>query len=662
MAAATIDPYVQWLGLPPGADAPDHYALLGVPRAEADKGRIEDAFRARYAVVRKYQIKWPDLATRLLDELSNASVCLTDPVRKAAYDLTLAPSNPLVPEPPPDRADEGEAVAAHPAPSNRPLPELPRRPSAGSTAAPGPLPLPLPEPLPLSDSDPLPPPDPEAEPQPFVRWDDLYVRFREALPLLLPAGAAVIFLTVLGVVLFSTRSRPKAVPDATDEPPTQTARPATPVPPLPPNELKIDPVPPGKEDIKPPIPPAPPPAVIGDAAVVKFGLQPGDSASSVRIFVARRSEPVGVVVRGTPPQPVTSHLFDTGTGTERNSSEVVGLDPRGITDVSPSGKYLVAVQKTQKTFDFASGNDRGRVTVWDTVGRKTVKDVTPPAQQSWRDGPLVAKKYVAKKLDPTGNGVMWAGFVADNRLLTLSGHGGFDIWTFPDMLPKYRVEGMRDYFENLVQLNRVPDPPYSPFPRGFALSADRKTLARFTGDGFQFFDTATGERKADPEKLGGLAPPVPGGTPSLPIDLAGMAFNPRGMTLAAVYRTPTVNGGQIVLYKPTTGKRNDSSPLPLVVTAAPGNHVRWWGGYVVMAESNKLTPIIPTTGEVLAEIHPQTGGAFLPDTRDGLLWVFSPPPTPGGSPSIYSLAAPPALPIAPGFITATPDGLVDGRR
>jgi molecular chaperone DnaK len=84
-----FDPYAGWLGIPPGVRPPDHYALLGLPRAGADPGRVEAAFRARYTAVRKYQLRWPDLATRLLDELSMASVCLTDPARKAEYDRTL---------------------------------------------------------------------------------------------------------------------------------------------------------------------------------------------------------------------------------------------------------------------------------------------------------------------------------------------------------------------------------------------------------------------------------------------------------------------------------------------------------------------------------------------------------------------------------------------
>jgi len=357
---------------------------------------------------------------------------------------------------------------------------------------------------------------------------------------------------------------------------------------------------------------------------------------------------------------VTSHLFDTGTGTERNSSEVEGLDARGITDVSPSGKYLVAVQKT---FDFASGNQRGTVRVWDTVAQTTVvKDIAPPAQQSWRDGPLVTAKMVGKNADSTWNGVVWAGFMAEDRLLTLTGHGGFDIWTLPGMLPKYRVEGMRDHFDNLVRLNRMWGPSLSPFPRGFALSADRKTLARFTGDGFQFFDTATGERKAETEKLSVKDQPVPGRNMKLAPEIVGMAFNPRGVTLAAAYHVPIAGRNHLVLFDPITGNtKSGGGRLASLFTAVPGNNVRWWGKYLLMSEFTKVTSFDPSTGEMLAQIHPQSGGAFLQDTRDGLLWVFG-PPTPGGPPCIYSLAAPPTLPDASHSVTATPDGLVERPR
>src|SRR5438067_242002 len=115
-AAPSFDPYGEWLRVPPGPHPPDHYALLGLARDEADPGTIRAAFRQRYELVRRYQIRWPALASRILDELSMASVVLTDAARKAEYDRTLPPTAPPRPGDPQrgDRARADTPAAAAP--------------------------------------------------------------------------------------------------------------------------------------------------------------------------------------------------------------------------------------------------------------------------------------------------------------------------------------------------------------------------------------------------------------------------------------------------------------------------------------------------------------------------------------------------------------------
>lgn len=90
MTADTFDPYLHWLGIPPYERPVDHYRLLGVTQFESDARRIEEAADARMNLVRSYQ-SGPRVAhtQKLLNELSAARLCLTNPQSKASYDAVL---------------------------------------------------------------------------------------------------------------------------------------------------------------------------------------------------------------------------------------------------------------------------------------------------------------------------------------------------------------------------------------------------------------------------------------------------------------------------------------------------------------------------------------------------------------------------------------------
>jgi hypothetical protein len=78
-----------WLQLPPGRWPPDHYALLGIDRAETDSARIEQQVHARMDRLRSYQLTHPELATEAMNCLARALVCLSDPQARKAYDQEL---------------------------------------------------------------------------------------------------------------------------------------------------------------------------------------------------------------------------------------------------------------------------------------------------------------------------------------------------------------------------------------------------------------------------------------------------------------------------------------------------------------------------------------------------------------------------------------------
>jgi tetratricopeptide (TPR) repeat protein len=85
-----FDPYVHWLQISPDRLPPSYYDLFGLPEFESDAGRIQAAALKTFADVRRFQMgPQANEAMRLLDELSRAYTCLSDPARKAEYDAGL---------------------------------------------------------------------------------------------------------------------------------------------------------------------------------------------------------------------------------------------------------------------------------------------------------------------------------------------------------------------------------------------------------------------------------------------------------------------------------------------------------------------------------------------------------------------------------------------
>ena len=88
------DLYTELLGIPPGPRPPDHYALLGIPLFCGDSGSIEAAVEKRLETLDQYALH-PDRAKRdavqrMMNEVSQARMCLAAPARKQSYDRELA--------------------------------------------------------------------------------------------------------------------------------------------------------------------------------------------------------------------------------------------------------------------------------------------------------------------------------------------------------------------------------------------------------------------------------------------------------------------------------------------------------------------------------------------------------------------------------------------
>ena len=85
-----IDPYHQWLSIPPKDQPPDHYRLLGLARFEANVEVIARAAEKRLEYLRTLQTSAEAKeCERLRGEMEHARATLLEPHRKAVYDALL---------------------------------------------------------------------------------------------------------------------------------------------------------------------------------------------------------------------------------------------------------------------------------------------------------------------------------------------------------------------------------------------------------------------------------------------------------------------------------------------------------------------------------------------------------------------------------------------
>lgn len=89
-SADQFDPYFQWLGIDPALHPLDHYTLLGLPHFTGDAATVAAAADQRMQLIRSFQTGPRGAYTqKLMNELSSARVCLTNPAMRAQYDAQL---------------------------------------------------------------------------------------------------------------------------------------------------------------------------------------------------------------------------------------------------------------------------------------------------------------------------------------------------------------------------------------------------------------------------------------------------------------------------------------------------------------------------------------------------------------------------------------------
>ncbi|MAQ89504.1 MAG: hypothetical protein CMM03_06575 [Rhodopirellula sp.] len=112
-----FDPYRIWLGIPADQQPPSHYQLLGVVEFESDPDVLENAADRQMAHVRTFQSgKHSEESQRILNEITQAKLCLLKPDKRAAYEAKLKAQKPVSAQVTGERAIPVSASpTAHPA-------------------------------------------------------------------------------------------------------------------------------------------------------------------------------------------------------------------------------------------------------------------------------------------------------------------------------------------------------------------------------------------------------------------------------------------------------------------------------------------------------------------------------------------------------------------
>ncbi|HEV3343987.1 MAG TPA: hypothetical protein VG125_26670 [Pirellulales bacterium] len=135
-----FDPYRKWLGIPEHLRPPTHYQILGISPDERDLDVIEAAVLRQSAFVRNFQAgAHADEATRILNEIAAARLCLIDPKKRAKYDADTAKHQAPGPASHSSARHSDLAIdlaAASAAPSQRAPAPASRRPSPPPTRSP----------------------------------------------------------------------------------------------------------------------------------------------------------------------------------------------------------------------------------------------------------------------------------------------------------------------------------------------------------------------------------------------------------------------------------------------------------------------------------------------------------------------------------------------
>jgi formylglycine-generating enzyme required for sulfatase activity len=94
-----FDAYHKWMGIPPEDQPADHYRLLGLVRFESDRDVIDASVNKQMSYLRICaKGEHGDLAEEILNQVSQARLCLLDARQKRVYDARLRGSASAAPQ------------------------------------------------------------------------------------------------------------------------------------------------------------------------------------------------------------------------------------------------------------------------------------------------------------------------------------------------------------------------------------------------------------------------------------------------------------------------------------------------------------------------------------------------------------------------------------
>ena len=203
--------------------------------------------------------------------------------------------------------------------------------------------------------------------------------------------------------------------------------------------------------------------------------------------------------------------FDSLTGRILGRTELTGLsDPVAL---SPDGARVLTIDN----------RDRRRLDVYSTADTAHVA--------GWRP--------YDKEASDEDKGVVWADFLAPDRVLTANRAGMLVLWSLPDCKAVYVAEGACE--------------------GAAVLSPGRKYLAAYTGGTLRLLDPSTGAVKGEAQ--------APASASAGRAELKGAAFQADGSGLVAL-----LGGQQIVRWDLSSGKVTSDFPVPMTINPNPSSH------------------------------------------------------------------------------------------
>lgn len=303
----------------------------------------------------------------------------------------------------------------------------------------------------------------------------------------------------------------------------------------------------------------------------------------------------------------TLDLYDMGAGRRTGRLDITDMDEPRSVSLSPDGKHFLAME--------ASGfNADPTIRLWSVAENKLI------TQEKWNPYPNKAR-FDSPNL-------YRAEIVANDRVMTISSGRFLDVFTIPtferpfDPIPIGAVRKA----EFLGRDDRTGAVSTDKYQRQVALSADKKLIAVWNGDGFSMFDIAKGDEIGATTSAVGISKQTwPRESFNDRVKGGPVAFSPDGKIFAAIL-THDFHPKRHVLC---LWDVKDITKEPAIYEL-PSNQfndapsINWWGNRYIVTHGAKVEGMLIDKNTGIAKrqlMGPQYGRYGF--GRDGRLWYAS---------------------------------------